>query len=258
MAGDRDHSKDERRRRAQKARDAYRREYERRRAERSKPDAVKVPPFDPEKFVDLERQRSKATLLTITFAAGATAALVAAGALAGIQAWTAFLSMLLIGALYPYLKWVWDIDMTKLGRPTSAVGLWFAYFVTWLMVSFIMSNPPFADYSAPEIFCCEYAIWAANNATWLPVNATSINHTSGPVRVIVRVIDNMAVKGVTLERFAPNGSRLDVEQMVPSTTAENRWNYDFTSVEAGSYTLNFLASDAAGHQASLRASMSVS
>ncbi len=255
MAKGGDPRKDARRRRAQRARDAYRREVDRKRAERTKGKDIKVPPFDPKEFVRMERLRAIAMLHAIAYSGGLTALLIGVGELVGAPTPFALLALLLIGSLYPYMKKVWDIDMTKLGRWTAPIGMWFAYFITFMMVAFIMSNPPFIDYASPEIHCCEYFVPGNNTTLWVQVSATNVTIAGGQVKITAYVIDNNHVETVRVHFADPNGNMSNLSQMTPEEG--NRWAYVLGDLQLKSYTVFLEAKDDAGHTTFSRASMTI-
>lgn len=256
MAKGKDPVKDARRRRAQRARDQYRKEMERKRAERMKGKDLKVPAFDPEEFIRLERLRSKAMLHSILYAAGVTVAFVGIGELLGLQLVFALLALLMIGSLYPYLKMVWDIDMTKLGRVSAPLGMWFGYFITFLMVSFVMSNPPFIDYASPQIACCDYYEPANNtSAPWAHVNGTNVSIDAGQVRIVAHVVDNHHVANVEIQLADPSGNFSAFTGMTRGPG--DSWEFLLSPLELDDYTIFLRATDDAGHLSEARSSMRV-
>lgn len=256
MAKGKDPVKDARRRRAQRARDNYRKEAERKRAERMKGKDLKVPPFDPKKFIEQERARSKAMLHAIFYAAFVTFALVGVGELIGAQLVMSLIALLMIGTLYPYMKYVWDIDMTKLGRWSAPLGMWFGYFITFMMVSFIMSNPPFIDYAAPHIVCCDYYEPTNNtSAPWAQVKASNVSVAGGEVRIVAHVIDNHHVANVQIQFADPSGSFSAYAEMTRG--AGDQWEYVLSPIELNAYTIFLRATDDAGHLTEARSSMLV-
>jgi hypothetical protein len=203
---------------------------------------AKVTPFDLESFTELERLRSKAMLHSVLYALLASSALILAGRAAGIGGAGAIIALLLIGSLYWYLKIVWDVDMTKLGRPTSVVGVWFAYFITCIMVSFLLSNPPFHDELPPDIICCDF-YEPSGNGSWLLANNSQVNHSAGSALVEAHVYDNAGVAGVTLS-YQRAGLWTNGTVMGPSGNGAYRATIDNLTV--GSYTVFVRATDISG------------
>lgn len=244
----------ERTRSRPQSREAYREEFERRRAERLSK-ALKVAPFDPEKFVRQIRAQSWATIHTVAFVLVLTAVCLFVGRALGSQAWGAFAALLGIGGLYLYLKRVWDIDVLELGKATSMVGVYLTYFVTWVMASFLLSNPPFYDDAAPEIHCCGFYEKAANDS-WVFVPGSSVNATNGSARVEFLAFDNAAVTRVTLEVRDPSGSQAPPLEL--PVTADGVYRYDFTNlVSRTTYVLSITAWDASDHTAIASALMTI-
>jgi hypothetical protein len=120
-----------------------------------------------------------------------------------------------------------------------------------------MSNPPFIDYAAPEIHCCEYFVPGNDNNTtlWVEANATNVTMAGGQVKIVAYVIDNNHVETVYIHFADPNGEMSNLSKMTPE--AGNRWAYVLGDLELNSYTVFLEASDDAGHTTQSRASMTV-
>jgi hypothetical protein len=251
-----DPRKDARKRRAQRARDNYRKEVERRRAERMQGKGLKVPPFNAEEFIRLERVRSKAMLITIAYAAFIAIAIVGIGEVVEAPPFFAFIGLLLIGSLYTFLKRVFDIDMTKLGRWSSAAGLWFAFFITFMMVAFIMSNPPFLDKAPPLVECCTYFVPTNNTSQpWEQVNALNVSASAGHVRIVAHVVDNHRVAAVSIQYWNPNGNQSAAHAMVQGQGHD--WVFELDTLDLNDYTIFVQATDDAGLTSATTTSMRV-
>lgn len=253
MAGNRDSRREERQRAVQRARESYGREFEKKRAAKGGP--VKIPPLDPAKFVDQLRKQSWALIHTIAFAATLTTVLILAGRAAGLQAAGAFAALLLIGSLYYYLKIVWDIDLTALGKTTSTVGAFLTYFVTWLMLCFLLSNPPFHDEAPPVIRCCSFYDNPGVPTEWVPVNGTTVNDTDGTVRVSAEVFDNSKVDQVFVDVADPSGTWANGSAM--AHTEGHTYTIDLTGLRSGGYSINVRAVDTSGRASASSISLNV-
>lgn len=251
--------RDERGRRRPASRDAYREEFERRRAERLSK-AIKVHPFDPQKFVQQVRAQSWATIHTVVFVIALTAVCLVVGRAFGAQAWGAFAALLGIGGLYLYLKRVWDIDVLELGKATSMVGVYLTYFITWVMASFLLSNPPFYDDAAPEVHCCRFAEYTTNSSwinetgqPWINATGTSVSNANGSVRVEFAAFDNAAVTRVELEVVSPSFS----DRIVFPVETDGVYDHVFTNITDGGYFLTVTAWDAYDHASTASSAMNV-
>jgi hypothetical protein len=247
----------DRKRAKAKAREAYRRQYEERRAKRQGKTA-KVEPFDPVKFRDHVRVQSWASIHTIAFAAALTAALVLVGRAAGNQAAGAFAALLAIGSTYYYLLRVWGLDIREL-RLTSRVGIWLTYFVTWIMASFLVANPPFIDDAPPEIHAVTAYVQDVNG-TWVQTNLTAAdaaNNATAQVRF--RVVDSSPIRRVTFEYLAPLTSNTTAPvELFPGAGGEYAFtltNITVAPCRGGSYYFTIRAWDAADRSTSLSTSL---
>jgi hypothetical protein len=239
----------DKKRQREKSREAYMRQYEQKRADRAKKTGRTSKPvaFDPERFVEQIRMQSWATIHTVIYSAAVTAACIFAGRAAGAQAVGAFAALLLIGTVFPYLLRVWDIDLRKLGRATSVVGVFLVYFVAWLAVCFLAANPPLSDDAPPEIVCCGAYEWNVTNASWVHIPGTleqaRINTTNGTGRVEFGVFDNSGVRRVTLDVIATSAwPTLELP-----VAANGVYDYDFTNLTRGAFYLTIRAFDGAEH-----------
>lgn len=252
----------QRKRAKAKAREEYRRQFEERRAKRSTK-TVKVQAFDPEVFLDQVRLQSWATIHTIVYAAALTAVLFAVGHAFGLGGVGAIAALLAIGSVFYYLLYVWNLDLRELKRVAAVVGVFLSYFVAWLAMSFLISNPPFFDDAAPELRCCEVFkqngsaweqaggqyLWNAGDSTWhynlsAQANHVAFNASNGTARILFGAYDSGGVARVSLEIFQPNFSTKNVDVEVRS---DGLYVYDMFSQPLGAYTFNVTAIDRAGH-----------
>ncbi len=228
------------------------REYERKRADRAKKTGRPPKPatFDPERFVEQIRMQSWATIHTVLYSALVTALCILAGRAAGAQAAGALVGLLLIGTVFVYLLRVWDIDLRKLGRTTSVVGVFLVYFVSWLAVCFLVANPPVSDDAPPEIICCGAFEWNATSGNWTHIPGTleqaRINTTNGTGRVEFGVFDNSGVRSVALDVIGP-GSIVPWPPIEMPVTLDGVYRYDFANMTRGAYFLTLRAFDGADH-----------
>lgn len=279
---------DKKKARAQ-AREAYRRAYEERRAKQAsrRGRTAKVPTFHAESYVHLLRMSSWASIHTILYSAALAATGIIAGRAAGSAAWGAFAALLCIGSLYYYLLRIWDIDLLKIhhgfsvgggvamgggrsvvgtsGKPTSVIGVYITYFITWIMVSFLLSNPPFFDGAAPEIKCCGYYQGNVNNTSWVLVHGKSVNRTAGDpsdpnatngtAMLEFGAYDNAAVGRVRLDISDPAG--VAVESGDLPLSGNGTYRYVFPPLTVGSYLVNITAYDVNDHRTFAQDSLNV-
>src|SRR3990172_8167937 len=255
-------------------RESRRGEFERRQAERLSK-APKVKPFDPDKFVAQIRLQAWATIHTVLYAAGLTAAFVLTGRALGAAGGAAFAALLGIGSLFYYLLRFWDIDLRKLGKITSQIGVFLTYFITWIMVSFLLSNPPVYDGVAPEIRCCGFYIPAkpgsqAFNHTFpdLPgewslavpfsglASSYTVNASDNQTLLEFGAYDGSGVSRVTLGWVADHNIRVNNTDLPLS--ADGAYRHVVTGLEPGtSWTFFISAYDAAEHVSTATASVTV-
>jgi len=244
MATDRERRREERRKRIEKLVQERARQRGKGGGAARPPASTKVPPFDLAKFVEIERLRAKATLHAVLYAFAVTTVLILAGRAAGSAAAGAFAALGLLVTLRWYLSWVWGVDVTKLGKPTSLVGVFFAYFITCMMVSFLLSNPPFYDDLAPEVYCCQF-FEPSGNGTWLPADNSTVGVSAGSARIVAHVFDNAGVDPVNLSYLPPGGVWVNGSAM--ASGGSGAYAYTLTSLSAGDYTMVVTAVDTSGH-----------
>ncbi len=261
--------RDERRR----SRENYRREFERRQAEKQGR-LPKIQPFQPEKFIAQIRTQSWATIHTVLFSAGVTAAFVLGGRALGAPGSFAFLALLGIGSLFYYLLRFWDIDLRRLGKVTSQIGVFFTYFITWVMVSFLLSNPPVFDGVAPELVCCGFYIPAKAGSTganhtfpevlgnWslgVPVQGTpgtyTVNASDNETVLEFGAFDGGGVSRVTLAWDGPHGAS---DETNLSVTPNGKYHHRVPNLEANtSWTFAITVVDFVGHVSFARGTVNV-
>ncbi len=240
------------------SREAYRRDFEERRAKKLSK-TLKVKPFDPAKFVEGMRIQAWATIHTIIYAGALTAGLILVGRAAGAQAIGAFAALLSIGSVFYYLLRVWGLDIREIGRTTAVVGIWLTYFVTWLMASFLMSNLPVIDEAPPEIHNLDVFVLAPN-ATWVHSTFTATNAiVNDTAQVRFRVTDNSAIPRVTFSYRAWNATDPTAPvDLQPSATGDYTFTFTALSrVRGHSYGFIIEAWDAGGLRTERSESLSI-
>jgi hypothetical protein len=214
---------------------------------------TKVPPFDLQKFLDLERLRSMATLHAVLYAVLVSTVFILAGRAAGSAAAGAFAALGMLVTLRWYLKFIWGVEVTQLGKPTSLVGVFFAYFITCIMVSFLLSNPPFYDELAPEVHCCTY-FERDINGSWVGAENSTVGAAAGSVRVVAQVFDNAGVDRVTLSyQRGPSW----VNDSVMSSEGGGSFAYEISNLSVGDYTIVARAVDTSSHASEARSAESL-
>lgn len=254
-------------------REVYRREFERRQAEKVGK-LPKIQPFQPEKFVAQIRTQSWATIHTVLFSAAVTAACILVGRALGSAAAGAFVALLAIGAVFYYLLRFWDIDLRRLGKVTSQIGVFFTYFITWVMVSFLLSNPPLFDGVAPELVCCGFYIPAkagspgpnhtfpdtpGNWSLAVPVPGTGASYTviasDNETVLEFGAFDGGVVSRIGLVWDGPHGQ---VGQTNLTVAQDGHYHHLVPNLEAStSWTFVITAYDLAGHESQARATVTV-
>lgn len=244
-------------------REARRGDFERRQAERLSK-GPKIQPFNPEKFVAQIRLQSWATIHTIVYAAAVTAVAVLGGRALGAPGWGALAGLLAIGSLFYYLLRFWDIDLRRLGKVTSQIGAFFTYFITWVMVSFLLSNPPVFDGVAPELRCCGFYVPAkagnpGPNHTFLDVPgewSIAVPVPLSPATYTVNASDNQTllefgafdgggVSRVTLGWLGPHNITGETDL---SVSQDGNYRHRILSLEANTtWRFEVAAEDFAGH-----------
>jgi len=254
MATERELRRAERRKRYEKAMQERARQAGRSGGAKRPAAPTKVPPFDLGKFLEIERLRSKSTLHAVLYALMVTTVLILAGRALGSAAAGAFAALGMMVTLRWYLKLIWGVDVTKLGKPTSLVGVFFAYFITCIMVSFLLSNPPFYDELAPEITCCSFFEPSVSGG-WEHANNSTVAAGAGSARVVAQVFDNAGVDHVNLSYQPPSGQWINGSLMAGE--GAGAYAYVLSNLSKGDYTIVVRAVDTSGHAAEARSPQSL-
>ena len=151
----------------------------------------KFPKFDEQAFIKKEKRNIKATFISFLF--GCLLALICFGfwALMGHNSLRWPLILLLAVASASFIKYLFiklNLDLTDFGRKN-----WFSsyaiYFFTWLLILFILVNPPFYDDEKPIV-----------NIVILP----EMQEFGQPVLIVAKITDNTEIKKSDISFFIDN------------------------------------------------------
>ncbi|KYK24122.1 hypothetical protein AYK21_01760 [Thermoplasmatales archaeon SG8-52-2] len=181
----------------------------------------KLPKFDEEAFLKRERRNIKATFISFLF--GFLMALVCFGfwALMGREnpfRWELVLLVAVVDAVFlRYILVRFGIDLSDFQRK-NWFGSYATYFVTWLIILIVLTNPPFYDDEDPRM---EIAV--------LP----EIQEPGGDILVVAKITDNVGIdkSSLSLEITEPDDnitilsvSNYDYEDIIVIFTYQNSEN----------------------------------
>lgn len=196
---------------------------------RDKPDEeetdFKIPKFDEEKFIRIQRRNIKTTFISFLF--GIFISILSYFIWSAIDEnlkWTLTLAFGFFSAAWlKYILIKIKIDLTDFGKKE-----WFSsymiYFFTWLIVLIVLINPPFYDAEAPM---ADIAI--------LP----GMQEIGGTVKIVGFITDNTGIENVNFSITTP-----DEETIYPSFNfIDHIFFYTYNNNKMGEYLVNITAYD---------------
>lgn len=193
----------------------------------------KLPKFDEKAFIEKEREKIRATIISFVF--GMVIAIISFGFWVLLTdsplQWTlVFLFGLFNGSWLRYLFGRFNINEVILERKGQFTS-YAIYFLTWLFVLIILINPPFYDGESPNI-----------QAIPLP----HIQETNGTVTIVGLVVDNSDIKQneVEFKVFYDDENILDETVQLE----ENIFRYTFENTDdlLGTFSYELTAEDTTG------------
>lgn len=223
----------------------------------------KPPDFDEKQFLRDEMWATRRVILTVIY--GSSFGVIAAAACISMNNASIGLLVMLFGFfLMKYIFPIMKLDLSRFTKKTwLESGAWF--FFTFMAFWLLMFNPPFGDYTDPDIIDVSISVNDAEQG-WLRFNYTFDSETgsytwtdrdlldralynySGEVRVEVRVSDNSGLAGNPRIAFAKS----DTFQNMTAGDEEHIYIYQIASLSdsylyLGSFAFEIQAEDSNGH-----------
>ncbi len=164
----------------------------------------RIPKFDEEKFIRVEKEKIKTTFLAFTF--GIIVSLISFGFWVLLKDNSYRWLLVLLFGLFTasWLKYLFLRLKIKLEdiEKKSMLGVYSTYFFTWLLILILLVNPPFYDDTPPNV-----------EVVTLP----SMQEPGGTVEIVARVTDNAGIKNITLTITTHNGSKIPAQYSFNNT-----------------------------------------
>lgn len=200
----------------------------------------KFPEFDEKEFIQKEVKESKATIVVIFYAMIFSVV----SLLLYILPYPWYLSFV-IGILGMFgMKFILDkFKMeTKNFEKKHWAGLGGTYFITWLSVFVLLLNPPFSDFSSPEIKITINVGYEVNNTTaWKTWNKSTDIIKGDFIFINATIHDNTELDfdSVKIDITYPNGA-VKEDKMQRNG---NSFSYHITANQIGDYKIKIIAKD---------------
>lgn len=200
----------------------------------------KLPEFDEKDFIQKEVKESKAMIIVIFYAMIFSVV----SLLLYMTPYPWYLSFV-IGILGMFgMKFVLDkfkFD-TKDFEKKHWAGLGGTYFITWLSVFVLILNPPFSDFSPPEIkITISIGHEGKNGTEWKTWNKTTDVYKNDFILINATIFDNTEVDFDSVKIFItyPNNTTNEYKFQRDG----NSFSYNITANQIGDYKIKISAND---------------
>lgn len=198
----------------------------------------KIPEFDREEFVRREIRDAKLSIATIIYAIIFT---LLSYALNLYNVGIAFLAG--VAGIFTLKFYYSSLGFTPEElEPKHLLGFAVLFFFTWLAAWILLSNPPAADYAAPEVGIPLFTV--EEDGLWNEISSDQIP-SGTPIRLYVSVHDNVEVNRVSVVISQIHGQVILKGNMSLDQTRD-QYFYQF-ELEKGDYRYRIIAEDDQGH-----------
>lgn len=210
----------------------------RKKKEEEEPD-FEFPEFDRVEYMKDEIKKGKTVLISIAMAP--IFSLISTQVFKMTMDWTFGFMMGIFGlmVIFPLFSTL-GIDTSDFGKKEYATN-GFMFFFTWLAFWLILINPPFNDFTDPDLN--DLDIWVETEEGWAHLNDVELNNSQSYfINVSAKVTDNVGVKdeSVMLEF---QGREYDMEKV-----GENRYEYKLNlTARTNPYDFTISMEDVNGH-----------
>lgn len=210
----------------------------RKKKEEEEPD-FEFPEFDRVEYMKDEIKKGKTVLISIAMAPIFSS--ISTQVFKMTMDWTFGFMMGIFGlmVIFPLFSTL-GIDTSDFGKKEYATN-GFMFFFTWLAFWLILINPPFNDFTDPDLN--DLDIWVETEEGWAHLNDVELNNSQSYfINVSAKVTDNVGVKdeSVMLEF---QGREYDMEKV-----GENRYEYKLNlTARTNPYDFTISMEDVNGH-----------
>jgi hypothetical protein len=206
-----------------------------------------VPPkFDENEFMQNEIKKGKTTHFTILLGIGMGC--LSLGLTAANQKGLAvFFGFLVMVSMKNYFKIV-KVD-TDFFEKKEWIGAGGTYIFTWVVIWTLLINPPFSDFSSPDIKRIQvFGIDDDDNWTvYKSSNADTLIFAGEDVRINATITDNIGVKPESIEMVLDPSIQANVSG---PTTWETTHLWTLHNVTVGEHLISIISEDTNGHTSS--------
>ena len=206
--------------------------------------SFKPPKFDEKEFMQQEIKKGRTTHFTILLgiAIGVLSLALTSVNQIGLAVFLGFLVLLSIKSYFNLVRVEYEFFEKK-----DWVGAGATYLFTWVVVWTLLINPPFSDFSTPDIKTITIlGVDDAGNWTlYESENAATLIHAGEDIQINVSVSDNVGVNYVEL---------VFNTSICSNQSGPDRWDHSYlwtlSNLSAGEHFISVISEDDNGHTSS--------